>query len=157
MANKKEKWDGEILKMNGSWGSSCRKSLTRGALQSWSLVWSSVYLALNAYECLNSWKSMNKCKILFRVLFFFFFWQWLMYFKIFKNSIFLLHFRTDRGIWLPGRVSRLCAQDGLGDRRERGSRKEADFASLSLLVFLKLKSNFCAFIPSALLSFAKRH
>lgn len=51
----------------------------------------------------------------------------------------------------------LCAQDGLGDRRERGSRKEADFASLSLLVFLKLKSNFCALIPSALLSFAKRY
>ena len=51
----------------------------------------------------------------------------------------------------------LCAQDGLGDRRERGSRKEAGFASLSLLVFLKLKSNFCASIPSALLSFARRY
>ena len=56
--------------MNGSRGSSCRKSLTCGALQSWGLVWSSVYLALNAYECLNSWKSMNKCKILFPFFFF---------------------------------------------------------------------------------------
>lgn len=72
-----------------------------------------------------------------------------MYLKIFKNSIFLLHFRTDRCICLPGRLV-LCAQDGLGDRRERGSRKEADFASLSLLAFLKLKSNFCALIPPAL-------
>lgn len=45
--------------MNGSLGSSYRKSLTYGILKSWSLVWSLVYLALNDYEYPNSRNKVN--------------------------------------------------------------------------------------------------
>ena len=136
--------------MNGSWGSSCRKLLTCGALQSWRLVWSSVYLALNVYECLNSWKSMNKCKILFLVLF----WGFLamvMYLKIFKNPIFLLHLElTDA---FESQEACLCCVHKMGwETGGREAPEKRQILLLSLLAFLKLKSNFCALIPSALLS-----
>lgn len=150
--NRNEMEEEEILQVNGPLGSPHRKSLTCGTSESWSLVWSLAHLALNACEHLNSWNKVTgqmqhtlPCSVILAQ-------------NISKNSMFLLHLRADRCIWLSERVSTLCLQHGLGDRRRSSYRKEAHFASQPffvgyfqgwILISVQLR-------PSALLSYLQR-